>query len=260
MTRITKNKTVRRMLCGLLIVALAGGGIFYGLQSRQPEENTLAREQTVTRGDIVSSLTEEGTASVATQTTGLDLDVTLDDDTRLDLEVKVDDVLVRAGETVTEGTPLFVLDQTSLNKAMNTLDNAYQQAQLKADDASLELTLGTVDAEQARIKSVDTGSTASGVYENTLTEMENKMKEYEKNLQEGQEDYEKYSKLLELYNLRTATRNNMQSLVTYYEDALEALQEFYDDYNEDQCRLQNVLQQLSKTVGKSDRSLGKSRG
>lgn len=209
MTRITKNKTVRRILCGLLIVALAGGGIFYGLQSRQPEENTLAREQTVTRGDIVSSLTEEGTASVATQTTGLDLDVTLDDDTRLDLEVKVDDVLVRAGETVTEGTPLFVLDQTSLNKAMNTLDNAYQQAQLKADDASLELTLGTVDAEQTRIKSVDTGSTASGVYENTLTEMENKMKEYEKNLQEGQEDYEKYSKLLELYNLRTADRKSV---------------------------------------------------
>ena len=97
MTWITKNKTVRRMLCGLLIVALAGGGIFYGLQSRQPEENTLAREQTVTRGDIVSSLTEEGTASVATQTTGLDLNVTVDDDTRLDLEVKVDDVLVRAG-------------------------------------------------------------------------------------------------------------------------------------------------------------------
>lgn len=259
MTRITKNKTVRRMICGLLIVALAGGGIFYGLQSRQPEENTLAREQTVTPGDIVSSLTEEGTASVATQTTGLDLDVTLDDDTRLDLEVKVDDVLVRAGETVTEGTPLFVLDQTSLNKAMNTLDNAYQQAQLKADDASLELTLGTVDAEQARIKSVDTGSTASGVYENTLTEMENKMKEYEKNLQEGQEDYEKYSKLLELYNLRTATRNNMQSLVTYYEDALEALQEFYDDYNEDNAdyktsynNYQKQLESLTEALEKAE--------
>ena len=55
MTRITKNKTVRRMICGLLIVALAGGGIFYGLQSSQPEENTLAPEQTVTRGDIVSA-------------------------------------------------------------------------------------------------------------------------------------------------------------------------------------------------------------
>lgn len=168
-------------------------------------------------------------------------------------------MLVRAGEHVSEGDPLFILDQTSLNKAMNTLNNAYQEAQLKADEASINLTLGTVNAEQTRTESLSDGSVASGVYENTLTEMQNKMTEYEKNLQEGQEDYEKYSELLELYNLRTATRNNMQSLVDYYDEALEALEEFYEDYNEDNAdykssynNYKNQLESLTEALEKAE--------
>ena len=224
------GKKVLPVLCVVVLVAGLAGGIFWWQSSRGAEETVAAREEVVTRGDSIASLAEEGTASVTTQTTGLDLDVTLDD-SKLDLEVKVEDVLVRAGENVSKGDPLFVLDQTSLNKAMNTLNNAYQEAQLKADDAALQLTLGTAEAEQTRRESLGDGAVAAGVYENTLTEMETKLAQYEKNLKEGQEDYEKYSELLELYNLRTATRNNMKSLVDHYEDTLEALQDFYEDYN-----------------------------
>lgn len=220
------------LACAAVLVAAAAGGIFLWQNDSKAEAVAAVREEVVTRGSIISSLSEEGTASVTTQTTGLDLSVTLDDDTRLDLDVKVEEVLVRAGEHVSAGDALFILDQTSLNKAMNTLNNAYQEAQLKADEAALNLKLGTATAEQTRTESLSSGSVASGVYENTLTEMETKLAQYEKNLQETQEDYDKYAELLELYNVRTATRNNMQSLVDYYEDALEALQDFYDDYND----------------------------
>lgn len=220
------------LVCAAVLVAAAAGGIFLWQNDSKAEAVAAVREEVVTRGSIISSLSEEGTASVTTQTTGLDLSVTLDDDTRLDLDVKVEEVLVRAGEHVSAGDALFILDQTSLNKAMNTLNNAYQEAQLKADEAALNLKLGTATAEQTRTESLSSGSVASGVYENTLTEMETKLAQYEKNLQETQEDYDKYAELLELYNVRTATRNNMQSLVDYYEDALEALQDFYDDYND----------------------------
>lgn len=257
-----KNITRKKAIIAIVVItiaALIAAGIFFWQKNNTDTDTVQAREQTVTRGDIIASLSEEGTASVTTQTTGLDLDVTLDDDTHLDLEVKVEEVLVRAGEHVSEGDPLFILDQTSLNKAMNTLNNAYQEAQLKADEASINLTLGTVNAEQTRTESLSDGSVASGVYENTLTEMQNKMTEYEKNLQEGQEDYEKYSELLELYNLRTATRNNMQSLVDYYDEALEALEEFYEDYNEDNAdykasynNYKNQLESLTEALEKAE--------
>lgn len=257
-----KNITRKKAIIAIVVIAIAAliaAGIFFWQKNNTEADTVQAREQTVTRGDIISSLSEEGTASVTTQTTGLDLDVTLDDDTHLDLEVEVEEVLVRAGEHVSEGDPLFILDQTSLNKAMNTLNNAYQEAQLKADEASINLTLGTVNAEQTRTESLSDGSVASGVYENTLTEMQNKMTEYEKNLQEGQEDYEKYSELLELYNLRTATRNNMKSLVDYYDEALEALEEFYEDYNEDNAdykssynNYKNQLESLTEALEKAE--------
>ena len=257
-----KNITRKKAIIAIVVItitALIAAGIFFWQKNNTDTDTVQAREQTVTRGDIIASLSEEGTASVTTQTTGLDLDVTLDDDTHLDLEVKVEEVLVRAGEHVSEGDPLFILDQTSLNKAMNTLNNAYQEAQLKADEASINLTLGTVNAEQTRTESLSDGSVASGVYENTLTEMQNKMTEYEKNLQEGQEDYEKYSELLELYNLRTASRNNMQSLVDYYDEALEALEEFYEDYNEDNAdykasynNYKNQLESLTEALEKAE--------
>lgn len=256
------GKKVLPVLCVAVLVAGLAGGLFWWQNSRGTEETVSAREEVVTRGDIISSLSEEGTASVTTQTTGLDLDVTLDDN-KLDLDVKVEDVLVRAGENVSKGDPLFVLDQTSLNKAMNTLNNAYQEAKLKADEASLKLTLGTAEAEQVRRESLGEGAVAAGVYENTLTEMETKLAQYEKNLKESQEDYEKYSELLELYNLRTATRNNMKSLVEHYEDALEALQDFYEDYNDTnadykaaynsyQSQLKSLTEELEKAEAEKE--------
>ena len=200
-----KGLVRKKLVAAVCVVALvaAAGGLFWWQNGSKTEAAVTIREEVVTRGDIVSSLSEEGTASVTTQTTGLDLSVTLDDETRLDLDVKVEDVLVRAGEHVSAGDALFILDQTSLNKAMNTLNNAYQEAQLKADEAALNLTLGTAAAEQTRTESLSDGAVASGVYENTITEMETKLAQYEKNLQETQEDYDNYAELLELYNVRT---------------------------------------------------------
>lgn len=245
--------------CSLAVVAMIAGGFFIRQNGSDDKTEVAAREEVVTRGSIISSLSEEGTASVATQTTGLDLTVTLDDDTRLELDVKVEEVLVRAGENVQQGDALFVLDQTSLNKALNTLDNAYQEARLKADEAEINLKLGTAEAEQTRQESLNGGAVASGVYENTIAEMETKLAQYEKNMQENQEDYDEYVELLELYNLRTATRNNMKSLVDHYESTLEALQEFYEDYNETNAdyratynNYKNQLESLTEELEKAE--------
>lgn len=262
---MAKNKQRKRYrwLIGLaLTIAIAGGGYFYWQLSDTDDAVPVAHEETVTRGDIIASLSEDGTASVTTQTTGLDLDVTLDDDTHLDLTVQVEEILVRAGENVKAGQALFVLDQASLNKAMQTLNNAYQEAQLKADEATLNLTLGTAEAAQTRTESLDSGSTASGVYENTLEEMAQKIQAYKKTIAETQEDYDTASELLELYNVRTATKNNMKSLVDYYEDALEALETFYDDYNEDNAdykasynSYKNQLTSLKENLEKAESNM-----
>ena len=178
----SKKKPLVIACCSLALVGLIASGFLLWQGGDKDDIATVVREEVVTRGSIISSLTEEGNASVATQTTGLDLNVTLDGDTRLDLDVEVEELLVRAGETVKQGDPLFVLSQTSLNKAMNTLDNTYQEAKLKADEASINLKLGMAEAEQTRQESLNGGAAASGVYENTVTEMQTKLAQYEKNM------------------------------------------------------------------------------
>lgn len=232
-TAISPYRNRKRLLFVTIAVAAAICflSMFFFQQSSQGAPQTVAREETISRGDIIVSLTEEGTASVSTETTGLDLNVTLDDDTKLDLSVKVDEILVRAGENVAAGQPLFILDQESLNKALDTLNNAYTQAQLNLNQAQLDLELGQAKAAGAFNESVSEASAAEDNYHNSVAQMEINLTSYEENIRQLEEDLEKYTKLAELYNVRTATLNNIKSLVTYYEDALKALEDFYDDYN-----------------------------
>ncbi len=243
------KKPIRKKLAVIgavvVVAAVATGVWLFNQQNNEPV--AAAREEVVTRGSIISSLTEESTASVATETTALDLNVTLED-TTLDLSVEVEDILVRAGEQVKQGDQLFIINQESLNKAMNTLNNAYQEAKLKADEAQLNLKLGTLEAEQKRNESIGSGATAGTVYANTVTEMETKLAQYEKNLKESEEDYAEYVELLELYNLRTATRNNFKATLTYYEDMLESLQDLYEEYDEDNSDYKALYQQYEKQL------------
>ena len=98
-----KTKNARRALGLLLILLLAVGGAgLYQMSHQTAQATTITKEEQVSRGDIVEGLSEEGTASVATVSTQLDVDVTIDD-TKVDLDVIIDDVFVRAGENVEEG-------------------------------------------------------------------------------------------------------------------------------------------------------------
>lgn len=241
------KKKLPLIVAAVLVVVLAVGCGVWMFQKNQTNTTVVAREQVVTRGSIISSLTEESTASVSTETTALDLTVTLDD-TTLDLNVEVEDILVRAGERVQQGDPLFIIDQESLDKAMNTLNNAYQEAQLKAEEAVLNLQLGTLEAEQKRSQSLKSGAVAGNAYDNSMIEMETKLAQYEKNLKEAEEDYAEYVELLDLYNLRLATKNSLYATLTEYEESLEALKEFYEDYNEENGEYRSTYEAYEKQM------------
>ena len=241
-----KNKKLLIIIAGIVMIAGIGCGVWM-FQNAQKTPAVTAREQVVTRGSIISSLTEDSTASVSTETTALDLHVTLEDNT-LDLSVEVEEILVRAGERVEEGAPLFIISQESMNKVKNTLNNAYQEAQLKADEAVLNLKLGTLEAEQKLSQNVGNGAVAGTIYENTLMEMNNKLAQYEKNLKEAEEDYAEYVELLDLYNLRLATKNSLYATLTEYEESLEALKEFYEDYNEENAEYKATYEAYEKQM------------
>lgn len=228
---MTKKFKGLLLIAGIGILCIAGGLIIPQI-AESDKQQIIAREEVVSRGDLMNSLTEEGTASVTTDTTAMDLNVTLDD-TRLDLTVEIEEILVRAGENVVAGQPLFVISQDSLNKALDTLQDAYTQAALEAKQAELDLALGEAKAAGTKAQNLTAAEAADLTYENTVTSMELKLISYQKTVEEKSADLDEKKQLAELYNLRTATLNNMNSTVTYYEDALESLEEFYEAYNKD---------------------------
>ncbi len=179
-----KSKSARRVL-GLILVAIIGfsGLGLYRMSNQTAQATTIAKEEQVSRGDIVEGLSEEGTASVATVSTQLDVDVTIDD-VKVNLDVIIDEVFVRAGENVEEGAPLFSIESTSLNTVLNTLNNEYEQAVLKLNQAQLNQQKKGTEAQATRTIDSALTQTADSTYQSSIKKIENQLAQYEQNVKD----------------------------------------------------------------------------
>lgn len=230
---ILTKKTLRRTTVVLLAVGVLSGGIYwYMARDQEAMGQTMAREERAERGDIIIGLTEEGTANVNTVSTKLDVDVTIDD-VKVNLDVAIEDVLVRSGEYVTAGQPLFTIEKSSLNTVLNTLNNEYQQAILKLEQAKLTQQKNTTEAQAEKSVNQSLAQTANSTYESNVRKIDNTLAQYKQNLQNAQDDYEYYLKLYNSYDERTANLNVFERLMDSGKDTYEALQETFDDYNKD---------------------------
>lgn len=243
-----KTKNARRALGLLLILLLAVGGAgLYQMSHQTAQATTIAKEEQVSRGDIVEGLSEEGTASVATVSTQLDVDVTIDD-TKVDLDVIIDDVFVRAGENVEEGQPLFSIERSSLNTVLNTLNNEYQQAVLKLDQAQLDQQKKGTEAQASRSIHAALSQTADSTYQSSVKKIENQLAQYEQNVKDNEEDLAYYTKLYNSYDERTANLATFKRLMESGKDNYEAVQELFDDYQEDNGDVISSYNNAEKTT------------
>ena len=216
----------------VLLAIIVSAVTFAAQKSDEPSTNTLSRQATVTRGDIVQGLSETGSASVNTVSTQLDIDLEIDD-SRLDLDVIIDELYVRAGERVSKGQPLFSIDQTSLNTARNTLENEYNSALLKLEQAKIQQQLGAIEAQATLDTDKSTGELAEQIYNNTITEIDNTLASYRQKVAEDEEDLANYQTLYNTYDERTAVLQSFELIMEQAEDTLESVQEAFDDYKED---------------------------
>lgn len=245
---ILTKKTLRRTTVVLLAVGVLSGGIYwYMARDQEAMGQTMAREERAERGDIIIGLTEEGTANVNTVSTKLDVDVTIDD-VKVNLDVAIEDVLVRSGEYVTAGQPLFTIEKSSLNTVLNTLNNEYQQAILKLEQAKLTQQKNTTEAQAEKSVNQSLAQTANSTYESNVRKIDNTLAQYKQNLQNAQDDYEYYLKLYNSYDERTANLNVFERLMDSGKDTYEALQETFDDYNKDNGQVVTSYHNAEKSI------------
>lgn len=243
-----KTKGAKRALGFLLIILLAAGSFYlYPLSRQDAQATAINKEEQVSRGDIVEGLAEEGTAAVATVSTQLDVDVTIDD-AKVNLDVIIEDVFVRAGENVEEGQPLFSIEPSSLNTVLNTLNNEYQQALLKLDQAELEQQKKSAEAQAARAIDTSLSQTADSTYHSSVKKIENQLAQYEQNVKDTEEDLTYYTKLYNSYDERTANLATFKRLMESGKDNYEAVQELFDDYQEDNNDVISSYNNAEKTT------------
>lgn len=227
------NKKIRVIAAVAVLAALVtAGAVFAVNRNSKNSSGIIARQATVTRGDIVQGLSETGSTSVNTVSTQLDIDLEIDD-ARLSLDVIIDDVYVRSGEWVTKGQPLFAINQTSLNTSDNTLENEYNSAKLKLEQAQIQKQLGMIEAQSTLDQNKATGKLAEQIYNNSVTNINNTLATYKQKVAEDKEDLTHYQTLYNTYDERTEILNSLEAVMEQAEETLENIQDAFDDYKED---------------------------
>lgn len=247
MKKLSAKKLKIIAVAVIILIIASAAALAVKSHSSKSDNQTLSREATVTRGNIVQGLSETGSASVNTVSTQLDIDLEIDD-AKLDLDVVIDDVYVRAGERVTKGQPLFSIDQNSLNTARNTLENEYTSAKLKLEQAKIQQQKGTIEAKSTMDTDKSSGKLAEQIYQNSITSIDNTLASYKQKVLEDEEDLTTYQTLYNTYDERTTILNSLKSIMEQAEDTRDSIQDAYDEYKEDNDTTYNTYKNYKSKI------------
>ncbi|MGB4595496.1 MAG: efflux RND transporter periplasmic adaptor subunit [Anaerolineaceae bacterium] len=186
-----KNKTLRRWITWLLIIAIIVGGFFYlQYQRRVDAEKTLASLDTVSlaRETLLSTISGTGTvlakqtATLTWQTSG-----------------SIGQVMVKAGDTVAKGDILMSLDENDL----------------------------PLDVRQSRLERLNLEQALAQIETNTNVQRA----KLNSDLASAKADQVTIEEQLRLWQARTCTEWNLRNLQQAYDDAYEAYVENPSEFN-----------------------------
>lgn len=125
-------------------------------------EQTVYKEATVQRGDITVGVTESGTASLNTNSVTCDLE-----------GAEIEEVYIKAGQSVTEGDAVAKLTADSVSDALATFQLALDQAEIKLEQAQTAQTTGEVNANSTYESSLLKEQNAQNTYDQTILTLTN---------------------------------------------------------------------------------------
>lgn len=167
--------------CILLLCAFTGIG---SQQAQSENVETVYRESTVQRGNITVGITETATATLKSYS--LSYDVT----------AELDEVFVKAGQTVREGDPIASISTTSIREEISSLSANYQEAVLELSEAELAKQKGELEAQNTYDSSVNKSDTATDTYEMTVEKLERAITTAEKEISEINSEIKVYNAIL----------------------------------------------------------------
>ena len=142
------------------VVVLAGNNMA-AAAAAEAKQQAVTKDVAVQKGDITVGVTETGTASVDSQTITSDL-----------AGAVIDQVLVKAGQSVKKGDAIATLTKESVDTAVQTLQLSYNQAVNKQKQAESALTSGKTNAKTTLNTNQAKGQNAQTTYNDAIQSLQ----------------------------------------------------------------------------------------
>ena len=224
---LKKNRAI--LLIGVLsifLITAAGYTVF--ISSNLEKEQVIYKETDIYMGDLTLGVSESGVLSFQNKslTYPLDFSEIISDSSDSDSEsdeqayLQVEKINIAMGQRVQEGDPVITFTKESMDDVLITLENYVLEKKIAYEEAKMEYEIEHLDAANNLEQSEIAESYADDIYELSLEEVSNQIKE------------------LELENSSMALQ--IESLTLQQEDLQETISESYDTYVDWESNLSNV--------------------
>lgn len=224
---LKKNRAI--LLIGVLsifLITAAGYTVF--ISSNLEKEQVIYKETDIYMGDLTLGVSESGVLSFQNKslTYPLDFSEIISDSSDSGSEsdeqayLQVEKINIAMGQRVQEGDPVITFTKESMDDVLITLENYVLEKKIAYEEAKMEYEIEHLDAANNLEQSEIAESYADDIYELSLEEVSNQIKELE---------LENYSMALQI-----------ESLTLQQEDLQETISESYDTYVDWESNLSNV--------------------
>lgn len=226
----SKRRKLTTGICGVCAIAVVAGAI--GLSGGSDTE-VIYKETTVKYGTLVKGVTESGSVDIGTvdQTFDLDMSALQRTDTSGssssggssgstagsssgsnggDSTLTVAEVVVSVGQQVSEGDPLYLLEEDSVSDLEAELQSNVEKAKADLEAVEADQTLSKQQAKYTYDSSTAYGSYIDTEYSTTLQELQNTVDSAESTLEQAKSSLEDY-------------RAQLEEVTAAYEDAAQVL-------------------------------------
>ena len=242
--RFSFRQKVCAMLAMMLVLTATAGGIGWHLCVLAGEPEQMARETTLSHGNLDVIFTGEGTTAEGTINQRPDFDVSVTDFT-------VKEVCVAAGDTVKKGDTLYVLEEADIEKAKTYYEEAIEDAEKDYEKAQTAYETGKLQASYDKKESETTAASAQSVYDAANSTLEQNVEDAQSALTNAQNQISVYQSNLDANQYYTdagidTKKEALQQAQAAEDSAKQAWQSAKQAYEEQETALNSLLDALSK--------------
>lgn len=235
-----KKKIIISCVSVVTAAAIAVGTVLIVRSRKSDTGETVYREYSVERGNIIVGLTESSV-------------ITLDRET-IDFPVNAEvlDVYVKAGTQVKTGDKLIKLSTDDINDSLGDYEKDIDTAKATLDDAELKRSSELLKAQQELENSELNGDLASSNLSSSLNKATLDLESKKTALSDAQEEYDNLKDEQESFDYDKAKLDLAETLVDTTQSTVDSCQNTVDNYNDLTSQLNSINSDIKEIADVSD--------